>query len=409
MGTEAICTACAPESDRSDKRESHLSLLSHCVAGGAAVLPEPNFPARPDEFVGRKPQVEAFEQLLVQGLLTGRTPSFAVLGDWGVGKSSLLLKYSAISSGPDYAMLPVFFSVSTELSDYRHFAEGLLDTFTRALESSDSLTTRFRNELQKWKLKRLSVGAVSLDRQGPEFYLSSGPAILKHALHDAWKQFILPAQFKGVIFFLDDLHNLAYPSPQGIALALRDQFQEFAINGVNYSLCFSARSDYFSNIRSFAEPAVRFYEKVYLSSFTPEETCEYTASVFGDSARTQHLSRWLYEKALGHPYFLAFVSRQLLALARGSISEPELFWPTIFRRLEREKFLSDLAQVTEKEVQLLREIAKSGNEQISPGELSGPYDRKYFSRLTEKALLVRVGRGRYKLYHPLFRLFLRQG
>jgi len=158
---------------------------------GGAVLPEPNFPARPDEFVGRKPQVEAFEQVLVQGLLTGRTPSFAVLGDWGVGKSSLLLKYSAISSGLDYAMLPVFFSVSTELSDYKHFAEGLLDTFTRALESSDSLTTRFRNELQKWKLKRLSVGAVSLDRQGPEFYLSSGPAILKHALHDAWKQFFL--------------------------------------------------------------------------------------------------------------------------------------------------------------------------------------------------------------------------
>src|SRR5215469_13333858 len=271
MGTEAICTVCASESDRSDKRESHSSLLSYCVAGGQAVLPEPNFPARPDEFVGRKPQVEAFEQVLVQGLLTGRTPSFAVLGDWGVGKSSLLLKYSAISSGPDYAMLPVFFSVSTELSDYKHFAEGLLDTFTRALESSDSLTARFRNELQKWKLKRLSVGAVSLDRQGPEFYLSSGPAILKHALHDAWKQFILPTQFKGVIFFLDDLHNLAYPSPQGIALALRDQFQEFAIHGVNYSLCFSARSDYFSNIRSFAEPAVRFYEKVYLSSFTPQE------------------------------------------------------------------------------------------------------------------------------------------
>jgi len=67
------------------------------------VLPEPNFPARPEEFVGRKPQVEAFEQVLVQGLLTGRTASFAVLGDWGVGKSSLLLKYSAISSGPDYA------------------------------------------------------------------------------------------------------------------------------------------------------------------------------------------------------------------------------------------------------------------------------------------------------------------
>ena len=93
-----------------------------------------------------------------------------------------------------------------------------------------------------------------------------------------------PAQLGGVIFFLDDLHNFAYPRNRDIALALRDQFQEFAIHGVNYSLCFSARSDYFSNIGSFAEPAVRFYDKVYLSSFTPEETREYTAAVFGDSA-----------------------------------------------------------------------------------------------------------------------------
>src|SRR2546429_1669671 len=43
------------------------------------------------------------------------------------------------------------------------------------------------------------------------------------------------------------------------------------------------------------------------------------AAVFGDSLRTHHLSQWLYAKTFGHPYFLAFVSRQLLALAHGSL------------------------------------------------------------------------------------------
>jgi hypothetical protein len=258
-------------------------------------------------------------------------------------------------------------------------------------------------------LSRVSIGAVSLDRQGPEFFLTSGTAILKHALHDAWKQFVRPARIKGVIFFLDDLDNFADPRAQGMALALRNQFQEFAIHGVNYSLCFSARSDYFSNIRSFAEPAVRFYEKVYLSSFTLPETREYTAAAFGDSPRIHHLSQWLYAKTFGHPYFLAFVSRQLLALAHGSLVDPEPLWPAIFKRLEHEKFRSDLAQVTEREVQLLRDVAKAGNDEVSPRQMSNRYERKYFSRLTEKALLLRVGRGRYKLYHPLFRLFLQEG
>jgi hypothetical protein len=263
-------------------------------------------------------------------------------------------------------MLPVFLSISTELSDYKCFAECLLDTFTHALETSHSLATRVRSELQKWKLSRLSVGGVSVDRQGPEFFLSSGTAILKHALREAWRQFIRPSAINGVIFFLDDLHNFADPGAQGIALALRDQFQEFAIHGVNYSLCFSARSDYFSNIRSFAEPAVRFYDKVYLSSFTLRETREYTAAVFGDSARIHSLAEWLYDKTFGHPYFLAFISRQLMALAQGSLSDPEPLWPAIFKRLEHEKFRSDLAQVTEREVQLLRDVAKARSEEISP-------------------------------------------
>ena len=67
------------------------------------MLPEPNFPARPDAFVGRKVQIEIFRQALRQGLITGRTNSFAILGEWGIGKSSLLLKFATVCSQPDFA------------------------------------------------------------------------------------------------------------------------------------------------------------------------------------------------------------------------------------------------------------------------------------------------------------------
>jgi len=56
------------------------------------MLPELNFRVRPDEFVGQRREIEIFRQTLQQGLVTGRTASFAILGDWGMGKSSLLLK-----------------------------------------------------------------------------------------------------------------------------------------------------------------------------------------------------------------------------------------------------------------------------------------------------------------------------
>lgn len=375
------------------------------------MIPEPNFPAKPDEFVGRRPQIEMFRRALQQGLETGRSPSFAVLGEWGIGKSSLLLKCSAICAEPEHNMLAVPFSVSKELADYRSFAEGLLDTFTEVLAHSHSATVRFQRELQNWKLNRVSVGAFSAERKAAQFFLSSGSAILKHSLRDAWRRFIKPAGFRGVIFFLDDLHNLSSPSADAIALSLRDQFQSFAIDGLNCSVCFSAPLNYFSNIRSFAEPAVRFYDKVHLECFTPTETSEYVAAVFGPAvADIAEFSKWLHEKTHGHPYFIAFICRQLTAFVqeRLTVNNIAQHWPAIFARLEKEKFRSDLAQVPEREIQLLRTFAHIEDEHTGLKELPAGFNRVYFSRLTERGLLTRTGRGRYKLYHPLFREFLKQ-
>lgn len=56
------------------------------------MLPEPNFPVKPDEFIGRRVHLGTFSEAVEHSRLTGRMASFAVLGDWGIGKSSLLLK-----------------------------------------------------------------------------------------------------------------------------------------------------------------------------------------------------------------------------------------------------------------------------------------------------------------------------
>jgi len=192
------------------------------------------------------------------------------------------------------------------------------------------------------------------------------------------------------------------------ALILRDQFQSFGIEGLNYSVCFSAKADYFSGIRSFAEPAVRFYNKLYISPFTPEETNDYVRAVFGGRPdECDPLANWLFEKTLGHPFFLALVSRKLLAYARSSVpTSPARYWPEILKQLEQEKFSCDLGQVSERENEILRALAKSFEHVFAPGQFVKQSDHVYFRRLTRKGLLIRTRRGKYKLYHPLFRLFL---
>ncbi len=373
------------------------------------MLPEPNFPVSPNEFIGRTDHLDSFTEALQHSTLTGRMASFAILGDWGIGKSSLLLKFAATCSDSAFRMLPVTLSVSKDISDYMRFAERLCDRLAHALLASDSLATRLRAEIENWKLTRVSVGALTVDRQSRRYFLSSGSALLQHALLEAWTHFIRPA-YAGAIFFLDDLQNLAAPTVQDTALIVRDQFQSFGVEGVNLSVCFTAKSDYFSGIRSFAEPAVRFYNKCMLQPFSPEETGEYVRSVFGaTSLDLQRLAQWLHVKTLGHPYFLAFISRELWKLyqAQGFADATQL-WPVVFRRLEEGKFNADLAQLSQKEVALLHAVALVSQSECSPAPFAQKYPHQYFKRLVQAGLLIRTGRARYRLYHPLFREFLRQ-
>ena len=86
----------------------------------------------------------------------------------------------------------------------------------------------------------------------------------------------------------------------------------------------------------------------------------------------------------------------------------ETNWPAILDQLGHEKFRSDVSQLSAKEFELIHQFARLGQGEVSAKHFSGKFQREYFGRLVDKALLIRTGRGRYKLYHPLFREFLQQ-
>lgn len=374
------------------------------------MLPEPNFPVRPDEFIGRNEQIETFRHALQQGLGTGRTSSFAVLGDWGIGKSSLLLKLAALCSEPTFGMLPIFISASSDIPDYLRFAESLLDKLADALAVVPKMQARLQSELRNWRFKKVNFGAVSLERESPRRFLSSGSSLLRHTLKEAWDRFLRPSRLNGAIFFLDGLQNITSISKADLALTIRDQFQSLGIEGMNYSICFSARPDYFAETKGLADPAVRFYTKFYLEPFTRNETLQYLGSVFTLSLdASAKVTSWLHEKTHGHPYFLAFVSKQLSITEKQIQPENlELIWPAISDQLGREKFRSDISQLSPKQLELIYQFARLGEGEIPAHHLTHKFQTEHFARLVEKGVLIRTGRGRYRLYHPLFRQFLQQ-
>jgi hypothetical protein len=267
-----------------------------------------------------------------------------------------------------------------------------------------------RVELRNWRLKRVNLGGFALERESPRLFLSSGSSLLRHKLKEAWNHFLPQARLNGAIFFLDDLQNITSISKSDLALTIRDQFQSLGIESMNYSVCFSAKPDYFAETKGLADPAVRFYTKFYLERFTLDETLDYARSVFDLSLDTSAtVAAWLHEKTLGHPFFLAFVCKYLTTTA-GQIQPDKLepIWPAIFDQLGREKFRSDVSQLSAREFEFVRRFANLSENELATQHYTGKFRREYFARLVEKGLLIRAGRGRYKLYHPLFREFLQQ-
>src|SRR5437588_5820933 len=130
------------------------------------------------------------------------------VGDWGIGKSSLLLKTAAVCSEPAFAILPVPFSASSDIHDYMRLAESLLDKFGDALLALPNLQARLRAELRNWKLKRLNFGAIGLERQSSRLFLSTGSSLLRYTLKEAWHHLLRPAQLNGAVIFADALQNI---------------------------------------------------------------------------------------------------------------------------------------------------------------------------------------------------------
>ena len=125
------------------------------------------------------------------------------------------------------------------------------------------------------------------------------------------------------------------------------------------------------------------------------ETVEYVEAIFESATNGAEFAQWLHFKTAGHPYFMAFICRQYQQLAyAGDKLDATEHWHEIFRRLEKEKFSGDLAQVTEREVQLLRALARCEGQEINRKEFAD-YARIYFTRLTDKGLLIRTARGHY--------------
>lgn len=376
----------------------------------------PTFPVAPEYFANRNEVIKSFEKVLERstGTSTPTPDNLAILGEWGLGKTSVLRKFESLLLGKEKRKN--VFAATIELipsacNSFVSFTRKFIDDVERNFVSSASLLMKMRKEIKNWRITSIGVGtALELERKIRE---RSPASVFEESLISLWQ--ILKKQGISLAFLMiDDLHYLSERYPDGL-YDLRGIFQGLPRHGCNFVLCVSGKGNFFTEIRELAEPLVRFFNlKHTLVPFNLEETKETINKPLKISASEISIEddviKQIHDLTQGHPFFIHFIMRELISLAEKPYISLQFFkkvYPSIQKIMVREKFEIDFSIASEKEREILLEISKIDFEEFSPSEIKIANVRSRLRDLLKKNLVVKNERGRYKLYHPLFKEYLR--
>ena len=256
----------------------------------------------------------------------------------------------------------------------------------------------------------MNLGPISAQRK-----VTIEPPNMLDALQTLWVKHFKPSGVNVAFVLLDDLHYFPIKAEESAYLTLRATFQELVNRRCNYSLVVTTPSLLFSEIADTAEPVVRFFKRFDLKPFTFEDTKEAINIRLAVAKRKTSVDDCVIEaltsKTEGHPYLITFAMFELLNYVKKSTrikrEDFEEYWPEIEASFGRSIFEQKYQMASDKERELMTKIAEYGIDYVSPSDFKGLGSvTELFSRLEKKELLIRHGRGKYSLFHPMFAEYL---
>jgi len=369
----------------------------------------PTFPVNPDYFANRDEILTSFKVALkrsVKSVLP--TPdNIAILGDWGIGKTSVLKKFEsmALEIKKDDCFSAIVELGPTTCKSFLSFSKNIIEDIDTKFTATAPLISKIRRELKDWRLKTIGWSETSAERKiRPE----TPTFTLKQGLVELW-EILEKSGVTTAIIMLDDIHYLAEKYPDGL-YDLRGIFQGLPKYGCNYMLCATGAKGLFTAIRELAEPLGRFFNIKYtLQPFTLEETKE-AIEIPIEKAKINlkidsDVITEIYNLTAGHPYFIHFIMRDIVSVetTRVKLSDFKKIYQKIESIMGREKFNIDLSIASNKEKEILFAAAELPQQTFSPSDLKIKDARTKLPTLCAKKLLVKTDRGEYSIYHPLFK------
>ena len=364
-------------------------------------------PVPPEKFAGRIHQISEFDRFIAD-TIEGNSKNLAVLGGWGIGKTSLLRTFKHRAEQKNCAATII------ELGDSTDSFIALFETITQSLAKDATRMNGVAAKIQEF-LEGLSL-SVNYGPIGISYYekkkVTPNMFKFKEDLISISRTLDTP-----YLIMLDNAEQLL--SIKGAIFELRNIFQMIqSVDNVRCMLILSGKETLFADMRSASEPAVRFFWGIELEPFSREETKEAltkplkdTDIVFEDACMDK-----IFDLTQGHPYFVQVFAYNLFSTrtsTRIAVEDLEQNYTRILTYLGKRLFESIYSRVSLNERKVLGAFLNTDKNTLSNSEIAELSGVKsvniYLKNLSDSAtpLLLRVDRGKYTLFHPLFAEYLK--
>ena len=372
----------------------------------------PKHPVSSEHFANRKEKIEHFSKCFITSAKS-RIPkpdNIAILGDWGIGKTSLLNKFKNIMFSEDMDKINAF-CVKLALSpsickNEETFSKRLIEEVSSNFHAKPNMKDKIRDALTKIKSVQIMGTGISFkseERINTKF--------LTLFLREFWEKNLKPNGIEIAVIMLDDVQYMLNNYKEGF-YDLRTVFQELAEWVCNYMLIISGPEILFE-INDTAEPFKRFFDILKLTPFDQKGTEE----AIKKPLRVEKIKilveanfvKEIYKISGGHPYFINFIMKEVIDMnpEKLNLKWLNVVYNKVFERLCKFKLEPDFNSASDAEKELLCDIARIKFDVIRAVDISkNPPPTEMLRRLCDKNLLIKVSRGKFKLYHPLFKKYI---
>jgi len=371
--------------------------------------------APPNEFVGRKEQIKLFEERL-ESTINASPMSLAIIGNRGIGKTSLLAKYAQIAKEKNCFVVrfsPIETNMKT-LEDLSTYIISQIEHQAYTLSKLGKIRQDILSILRENKLT-LKTGYNGFEVEAGIERTARTQPLLREALENIWSK--LKDEVSAVVIIIDEAETL---EPLGNPyMFLREVFSRLGEERYPYMLVLGGKLTFPQKLTGEFSPLLRFFHPETLVPLSETECTTYIKSKLGKSSLNigGDLIKKIYVDSQGHPYVLAVIMHVLYRefvdeKTEINLSDYDAIKLELSKFITQEFFSPLYSSLTPGAREILGILADTGNLEFKFNTVveivkKDAYKTSpYLAELVRKGCLDRLSRGHYRIFHELFRQYV---